>query len=229
MGRIKLCDIINESVERDMYEGFNEMELSEDYPTDFDIFAFKNIRSYVEKLRYAEQHLGRPIGRGSSRVVYRVDDNKVLKLAKNKKGIPQNEAEIEWYGETYYDDILAQVFDYDRENSLWVEMELARRVKPSDFRRLWGINFGDLFTYLKNKYFENKGRRSVFGIDERIKEELDNNEHVGELVSFMYDSDAPDGDLSRLSSWGLVHRNGGDSIVLIDFGLTNNVYQSYYT
>lgn len=228
MGRIKLYDIIAESIERDMFEGFNETELSEDYPENFDIFNFKNIRSYAEKLRYAEQHLGKPIGKGSARVVYRVDNDKVLKLAKNKKGIPQNEAEIDWYGETYYEDMLAKVFDYDRDNSLWVEMELAYRVKETDFKRLWNINFKDLWAYLKMRYMENQGKRSMFHVEDEVKERLDNNDNVMHLVSFMYDSDAPDGDLSKLSSWGLVHRPEGDTIVLIDFGLTNNIYQSYY-
>ena len=45
MGRIKLYNIIMESVERDMYEGFNETELSEDYPVNFDLSEFKNMRS----------------------------------------------------------------------------------------------------------------------------------------------------------------------------------------
>jgi len=125
MARLKLYDILAESDNRDMFEGFDESQLDEDYPVNFDIFNFKNIRSYAGKLRYAESHLGRPIGRGSSRVVYRVDNNKVLKLAKNKKGIAQNETEIHWSGDAVLGEILAQIFDYDRENSLWVEMELA--------------------------------------------------------------------------------------------------------
>lgn len=229
MTRIKLYDIICESVERDMYEGFVETELSEDYPTNFDISQFKNIRSYAQKLRYAESYLGRPIGKGSSRVVYRVDENKVLKLAKNKKGIAQNQAEIDWYDDSYYEDILAKVFDFDAENSLWVEMELARRAKQNDFKRLWGIDFDDLYTYLKNKYQQNNGKRTYFYIEPEKLKQLDNNENVNLLVSFMLDSDSVDGDFSRLNSWGIVQRSEGDTIVLIDFGLTHNVYQSYYS
>jgi len=226
MGRIKLCDIITES--RDVLEGFNEAELAEDYPVNFDIFSFKNMRSYAEKLRYAETHLGKPLGRGSSRVVYRVDNDKVLKLAKNKKGIAQNEAEIDWADDYYFEDMLAKIFDYDRDNSYWVEMEVAYRVKSNDFQRLWGMNFKDLWVYLKNKNDENNGRRSMFHIDPELKEQLDSNEYVADVVDFMINSNSPDGDLSKMNSWGLVHRPEGDAIVLIDFGLTNNVYQSYY-
>jgi asparagine synthase (glutamine-hydrolysing) len=38
----------------------------------------------------------------------------------------------------------------------------------------------------------------------------------------------PVGDLRRLSSYGLVNRDGQDKIVLIDYGLTHDVYTSYY-
>ena len=62
MGRIKLYDIVTESIEKDMFEGFDESELKEDYPVNFDIFSFKNMRSYAEKVRYAETHLGKPLG-----------------------------------------------------------------------------------------------------------------------------------------------------------------------
>ena len=226
MGQIKLYDIITES--RDVLEGFNEAELSEDYPVNFDIFSFKNMRSYAEKIRYAQEYLGKPIGRGSSRLVYRIDENKVLKIAKNKKGIAQNEAEINWADDYYFEDILAKIFDYDRDNSYWTEMEVAYRATINDFRRLWGINFKDLWGYLENKNEENRGRRSMFHIDPELREQLDNNEYVANVVDFMMNSDSPDGDLSKLNSWGRVHRPNGDVLVLIDFGLTNNVYQSYY-
>ena len=36
------------------------------------------------------------------------------------------------------------------------------------------------------------------------------------------------GDLKRPSSWGVVKRNGADEIVLIDFGLDDEVYDNFY-
>ena len=107
-------------------------------------------------------------------------------------------------------------------------MEVAFRATINDFRRLWGINFKDLWGYLKMKHAENNGRRSMFHIEPEVIEQLDNNEHVAQLIDFMMNSDSPDGDLSKLNSWGRVHRSEGDTLVLIDFGLTNDVYQSYY-
>ena len=230
MGRIKLYDIINESIERDMFEGFDETELSEDYPVGFDLEEFKNIRSYAAKLRYAEEYLGKPLGRGTSRVVYRVDKDKVLKLAKNEKGIAQNNAETDWYNTSYYESILAKVIDFDDKDGLWVEMELAYKVKESDFERLWGLDFGAIGRYLSNRDNENNGRRPIYGYaTAEEKFELDKSDEVMNLVSFMFDSSSSPGDLGKLNSWGIVHRPDGEEIVLIDFGLTNSVYQSYYS
>ena len=230
MKKLKLLSIYESlnGVERDVFEGFDEMELSEDYPESFDFNEFKDIRSYGGKLRYAETHLGKQLGSGSSRIVYRVDNNKVLKIAKNAKGIAQNEVEINWYGESYYDSIIANVIDYDRENSLWVEMELAFKVKNSDFERLWGVKIDDLKKYLSNMDRENHGKKGFYDIPTDIKYKLDESEDVNTLVSFMLDSDSPSGDLGRKSSWGLVNRKNGEYLVLVDFGLTNEVYQTYY-
>lgn len=226
---LQLLEIAQGKRERDMFEGFVESELSEEYPTGFSLDEFKNIRSYAAKMRYAEKYLGKPIGRGSSRMVYRVDETKVLKLVKNRKGVDQNEAEIDWYDDSYHDEILARVIDFDRVNGLWVEMELARRVKKSDFKRLWGVDFYDLDTYLLVKEYENKGKISMSYIDDETYDELNENDNVMMLVSFMYDSDSVAGDFGKTNSWGLVNRDGEEKLVLIDFGLTNNVYQSYYS
>jgi len=227
MGRIKLCSVILES--RDVLEGFNDVELGEEYPVGFNLDEFKNLWSYAKKLRYAEEHLGKPLGRGSSRVVYRVDNDKVLKLAKNKKGLAQNEAEIDWANDSYFDNILAHIFDYDTEKHLWVEMELELRTKKSDFKRLWDVDLDDLDTYLRNFYDRNNGRRASFHQDEEVKDKLDNNEEVMNLVDFMMNSDSQPGDLTKSNSWGLVKREGHETLALIDFGLTSSVYDNYYS
>ena len=225
---LKLLNILNES-NKDMFEGFNELELKEEYPIDFNLKNFKELSSYSKKLNYAKEHLGKPIGNGTSRVVYRVDENKVLKLAKNQKGIAQNESESNWYNDSYYENIIAQVLDFDEENNYWVEMELAYRAKKSDFNKLWDIDFDKLHLYLLNKVAENNGRRRMFHIDKNVEEKFDENEYVGHLLSYIMDSGLVVGDAAKLNSWGIVHRPQGDYLVLIDFGCTNCVYKSYYS
>jgi hypothetical protein len=96
------------------------------YPASFNFDEFRQLRTFAERVKYCEQHLKR-LSSGSSRIVYIVDDEKVLKLAKNKKGIAQNEVEIRLGTEPYYT-CFANVYEYD-ENALWVEMEYCQKAK----------------------------------------------------------------------------------------------------
>lgn len=59
-------------------------------------------------------------------------------------------------------------------------------------------------------------------------DEMWENEYVYEMLSFLGNYEPPVGDLCRLSTYGVVNRNGKNMIVMIDYGLTNDVYDSYY-
>ena len=48
------------------------------------------------------------------------------------------------------------------------------------------------------------------------------------MLSFIGGYDIPVGDLCKLNTYGLVKRNGEDTIVMIDYGLNNDVWQDYY-
>ena len=212
-------------------DAFNviEAELLEDYPNSFSIDEFKKLNSFASRIRYCEEHLKR-ISSGSSRIVYKIDDEKVLKLAKNKKGLAQNEVEAEY--SQYYDisDITARVFDIDA-NNLWVEMELARRLKTSDFIKITGFKWKDYVAALHNHGEDANGRGRSYKIDVNpdIVEAMWEDEFVYEMFDFLGTYGIPSGDLKRTSSYGVVKRDGKDTIVMIDYGLTSDVYKSYYS
>jgi len=227
---------LKESMEMELIESL----MDEDYPSSFDREKFKNLRSFAERVRYCEEHLKR-ISAGSSRIAYVIDNTKVLKLAKNKKGLAQNQTEIQWGKDYYFDSILAHTFD-DDENGLWVEMELARKATKANFKQILGYTLEDLSVFVKYMYFYNvKINKQLADTYRRM---LDNADDEGNLynldffsedafattlVDFMNATDAPQGDLCKYSSFGVVKRDNHDSIVLIDFGLTGEVYGSYYS
>ena len=202
------------------------------YPVSFNMEEFKNCTSFAARVRYCQARLPR-ISSGSSRIVYKIDDEKVLKLAKNAKGIAQNNAETHSYAiET---GIGAQVFDHD-ENDLWLEMELARRATAADFKNIVGVPFAFIQNYVD--YTAKRYSRNMFiSYDRRYKEmfeQIDNEEFpnwewFSELRDYMDGIGLESvGDLKRYSSWGVVKRNGADEIVLIDFGLDDEVYDNFY-
>lgn len=202
--------------------------IHEEYPTSFNIEDFKKLKSFNQRIQYCEQHLQR-ISSGSSRIVYKIDDEKVLKLAKNKKGLAQNESEIDYGTEYYLEGIVAKIFEYD-ENWLWVEMELARKITESEFKRISGFNFNDFAAAINNYHYGRENFRGGFEmeVDPEIVSEMWEDEFVYGIFQYLGNYPVPVGDLKRLSTYGIVKRDGQDTIVLIDYGLTNDVYAKHY-
>lgn len=223
---------LEESVEKNMLIKsliFEELDLVEgdieeiaNYPEGFSLEKLKSLPSYAQKTGYAMKHLAR-IGAGSSRVVFVADDQTAIKVAKNKKGLAQNELEIEV---SQYDSdgvITAKVFDYDEDN-LWVEMELARKAKPSDFPNLIGFPMEVFFDSLRVISNRLHGWGSIGTIDPKLTE----NESFKTIVQIMADLDMTHADITRISSWGVVKRDGKEKLVLVDFGLNKQVWNNYY-
>ena len=211
-------------------DAFNviETELLEDYSNSFSIDEFKKLNSFASRVKYCEEHLKR-ISSGSSRIVYKIDDEKVLKLAKNKKGLAQNEIEIEYSQYQDINDITARVFDIDA-NNLWIEMELARRLKTSDFLKITGFEWKDYVAAIHNHGEDANaiGKRQYIDLDPDIAEAMWEDDFCDAMFDYLGYFKIPVGDLKRTSTYGVVKRDGKDTVVMIDYGLTSDVYKSYY-
>ena len=61
---------------------------------------------------------------------------------------------------------------------------------------------------------------------------LENNEELSEFDDYIGNygthSFTPVGDMTRLCNYGLTHRNGEATIVLLDSGLSEDVWNTYY-
>ena len=199
----------------------------EDYPSNWNVEEFKKLTSFNQRIQYCEDNLTR-ISSGSSRVVYKIDETKVLKLAKNKKGIAQNEVEIDFSNDYMWDEIVAKIFNYDPDN-LWLEMELARKLTTNEFKSITGLTFEEYCAGLR--YYESlqKPKRGINYSEPEGYDDMWENEFAYEILNIVGSYDIPVGDLCRTSTYGVVSRDGGNKIVMIDYGLTGEVYNSYYS
>lgn len=216
----------------EMSETINRKPMNEmAYPVLFDINVFKSLKSFSKRIQYCEKFLQR-IASGSARIVYKIDDEKVLKLAKNAKGIAQNEVEG---GDYYLQKIgcFAKTFDVD-ENYLWVEMQLARKAKISDFKRITGFDFYTICAwcdYVSPNLYNH--------IDERMKQLFQSDEfqeYIDDYDGLFYQLNdyignyqlKHIGDLKRISSWGVIIEDGEEKLVLVDYGFNDDVAKRYY-
>jgi len=225
---MKLLPILESVLSVDkVYENIETL-MGEDYPPSFNMGEFKQLTSFDARTRYCATHLKR-ISSGTSRIVYKIDDEKVLKLAYNKKGLAQNETEIGYSKEEMLSDLVARVYAYDQ-NYKWSEMELARKVNKPTFKNITGLDW-DVFVRVVDNYgktYNNNSRKPHHETKEESEMVWENN-FAYDVLQYIGNYSASSGDLCRLNSYGVVKRGGIDAIVLIDYGLNDDVYDSYYS
>jgi len=76
---------------------------------------------------------------------------------------------------------------------------------------------------------DGRNRRNIIPMDKNMVDSMWENEFMTGMFDFIGNYSLPTGDLVRTNSYGLVKRNGEDSIIMIDYGLTKEVYDSYYS
>lgn len=176
---------------------------------DFNYFT-SSLFSLDEMLSYARRHLS-VLGEGSSRVSFNYD-GKCLKVLKSMDLVSQNITEYSIYHSGMFLDILPKVFDYDVDNNRWILFELARPVSLEYFVDRYG---GEIKKCSMLNDF-----RDLFSIPEdSLIRDL---KYMTRMFNLGW------GDFLRASSFGLVDRGGEDRLVLLDFGLTADLYYSYY-
>ena len=204
------------------------------YPSSFNMETFKSIPSFAGRIRYCTEKLGKSIGVGSSRRVFKIDGEKVIKLAINRKGIAQNEAECDWFLAKI--GLFAKVYDVD-DDYRWIEMQLARKAKASDFKKFFGYSFDVICNYIDYTHSQYTTKKSFFrrndSYDEMFDEIRDSDKYY-DTVFYMIDNYLTNtsleaiGDLKRISSWGVVRENGVERLVLVDYGLNDSVSSEFY-
>lgn len=180
----------------------------------------------------------RLIGVGSSRIVFSLGDDKVVKLARNERGVEQNKLEATAGRDPHVHKILASVLDMSDEYA-WLVSDAVRPLEDGDgataekiigipwssVRDLVGVgtSASDEATEVETqktgvsqkKQAPGKARGCLVG--DGFLEALD--DFLGRY------SDMLPGDIVKLSSWG-VSKNG--CLVLLDYGITRKKFKELY-
>ena len=198
----------------------------------FSTEKLSSLNSFRQRVLYCKEMLGNPIGRGSSRIVFQIDDEKVLKLAMNPKGIAQNEVEGDWGASNNYGDSVPKLFYVDDDNYYFIITEFVLPAKPKDFEVALGISFEEFCDFVKyryNSYCRNGRQTRTRMTDERFEELCENSEWLYDFQIYLGDYQPPFGDLVVIGNYGMTQRDGDATIVLLDSGLTDEVYNNYYS
>jgi len=207
-------------------------------PDDWDKEVYKPNVSFAKQLRYATER-AQKIGTGSSRVAFIIEYQgrpTVLKIAKNQKGIAQNDFESQMFDDYYFSDlgISIPMIDYDEENEYprWIHTEKAEKMKPNQFKKFFGVSHNDVVAMVEHGAGQSRlnpdYNKEVLSAYEEIINDEDHPSHdfVSALINIVgnYTNIAP-GDFGRLANWGVYQGRPA----IIDIGHSQDVMTKYYS
>ena len=190
--------------------------------------------TYDERVKYCEEMLGEPVGAGSSRVVFQIDDETVLKLAKNEKGIAQNKEEIK-IGLDSNLIYVPKIFNgSDEKNGLWIISEYVLPAQKGDFRKVFGIKFDDVANFVHHLQgcddsFISPFHKSIIKDIYKDYSWCVNGTKLLKEIELLYTKyNSLVSDLGQMANWGMCRRNGKTYMVMLDSGCSQEVYNKYY-
>ena len=222
------------------YEFLTESVVDEaPLPPDWDETQFGAGTTFKQRLAYTLDRVSK-IGTGSSRIATIINFEgrpTVLKVAKNRKGLAQNDAEATILSDGYakHFQVLIPLIDYDQQNvnSTWIQTELAQKVTATQLETFFQCTLSQLVTCAKNQV----GKRSFYpqltatsvaetmktnGVPEETIETFF--EYVNELAELTDSFNVELGDFERPQNWGMYDGHP----VVIDVGFTTEVKQLHY-
>jgi len=213
----------------------NETIMEVPLPSDWDKTVFTPQQSYKKRIDYAVARAQR-LGSGSSRKAFIIDyDGRqtVLKIAFNKKGMAQNEAEAAILDDYYAQglDILIPLIDYDEDHDqpVWIHTEMAKKTTPKQLCQLMKcpslhvlIQHANLIVHGKNASTFQQMLRDTYKLsDDDIETFM---EYSDKLTDLSNSFDVNLNDFTRAANWGLYNGNP----VLLDIGFTHSVASDHY-
>ena len=175
------------------------------------------LETFKDRVDYAEDKLEH-LSSGSSRVIYVLPgEKKVLKLAKNERGVAQNKAESNPKMKSKY---ITKTLRSDK-NGYWKISEYLDKITAKEFEKMTGVDFDDFGEALRY------GLKSVSDNDAKKPKnfsEIEKLDMYKDLIKLGKEFELMPGDMARISSWGKID----DHPLLLDAGLTKDIYDEFY-
>lgn len=242
---------INESQQKRLFEAYREgFSFDELSVLGNDAFA-DDKETAKRQFEYCRKWLGEPVAQGSSRCIFMLSDNLVLKLANGKyeAGKAQNRLECQLYEDTQ-SPLLVRIFGND-DNYTYIICENVIPARPIDFEKIIDMPFYNRYYDQRNseysEYFENprgnfeKVPYDVYDIvcyleanycvgegyySKDIEMYLRKNPWLKKLEEFIMNTQI--GDLTKPENYGIVNRDGSPMIVILDAGMNMENWEGYY-
>ena len=176
------------------------------------------------------------IGQGTSRIVYDLGGDYVIKLALRRQGVAQNELEATAGRDPHVDRIVTKVIDNSVEYAWLVSEKAIELTSEKEFEDIAGVEWNDLLTTLgfeRSQSMETTAKpkrgSSQRGSGSDAKSCLKGNDFLEYLRNFLIRYSNKGGfqnaDFTKFDSWG---RTKDGCIVLLDYGISKQTFKKMY-
>jgi len=179
------------------------------------LIKLNSLNNFDDRIAFAKKKHAL-IGEGSSRVVFKLSEDSVIKIAKNEKGVSQN---LEESKPQMQRDCTNRILLSDTHGN-WIVVRLAKRISKNRFKELTGFDF-DSFSNLLFYKFNNEASGWK---DSKNYNDIMSSDLFECLTSWIIECDPQIGDIIKIDSWGEVDSKP----VLMDYGLSKKIYRDYY-
>lgn len=200
----------------------------------FDVFSEREVESLLEPM------FGKPIGVGSSRMAFEIDDYQVLKVAygyddEGAAGEKQNTLERQILTDKRHKNYsIFPKFLYGCPSDRWIVVEKVLPATEEDFEKILGICFGPMYgtydfrDFIIDSWHLGRKKSNRIAMNKIAIEFINNNKEMKEIFNLVSSHRLLYGDLLRLENWGLTQRNGEPKLVLLDAGLNKEIHKEFY-
>lgn len=176
----------------------------------------KGLGFFIEELEELSGLTIDRINSGSSRAVFAINDNVVLKIATSKTGIDQNKVEYKTYEKVETCSMITRIFYYNTDFKWLISERTIRQVKDSDF----GVYGADSLNLLVAAAERPKDADRLIDTKKDPKSLKDLQDLISKFGLLA-------GDLLP-NNWGIVERKGQEYPVVLDYGLDQAVWYKHY-
>jgi len=173
------------------------------------------IKDFEDRVAFAKKHW-KFLGEGSSRTAFQVNDDLIIKVAHNDKGLAQNKVEMDPKAQRSCTNPIVVA---DAEGK-WIVLKSTEPLKEKDFKKMVGFGFESFMNALFYKFNNESDQWSP----PRDYEEIEKSPLFNCLSDLIFKTDQQIGDIDKISSW----RELDGKPVLADYGLSRDVFRSYY-
>lgn len=173
------------------------------------------IKDFEDRIEFARDQW-KFLGEGSSRTAFQIDENLIIKVAHNEKGIGQCKVEMDPKAQR---PCTLPIVIADAEGK-WIILRNSESITKKRFKELVGFGFESFMNALFYKFNNESDKWS----EPRDYKEIEESSFFMCLAELIFETDQQIGDIDKISSI----RELDGKAVLADYGLSREVFKEYY-